>query len=650
MRYAPYRREKPIPRLKRNTFPKRFLFIDTETKAVDLLMNSQLQWFHLGVAIYVELDKQAAIHKRIVYRFFTIQQFLDILENLNKKRKRLIIVGHNIKFDIMVLDLPKRLSDLGHSHDYPIVNGKTFIWKVKTDKGSYLFMDTANYTGVSLAKMGKDLGIPKMTIDFDTCTNDELLEYCENDVIICENFILEYIRFILTHNYGDFKLTIASQAFTTWRHKFMDVQPVIHLNDAVNSIEKAAYHGGRTEALQIGDLSGIDYHKLDINSQYPAAMIGSKMPYQLIGHNQTPLPGMIEHHLEHNYLIVDCRLATVQPVFPKLIRVRRIGDNLELIDAGNNPTDFCYVKLMYPTGHYRAWLHHNEFAYAKSQGMVTQVYGYVVYKAADLFSSFVHEIYTQKLAYQKSGQLAFRYMAKIIANSLYGKFAQRWFNTTNLGQVDNDELFVVYGYNNQDGYRFVEINWFGTLYRTFATGLGTYSFPAIAGAITANARMMLWRYICLAGINNVFYMDTDSLIVNTQGYENLTSVIDPEKLGLLKHEGTSQHLVIHGAKDYQFGDETRIKGVPRKHRMIDANTFRYLDFEGFNMWRNRGAKGPPITQYVTKQRKTVYDKAKIAENGRTIPYQLPFPQVPYRVPRPDVVNLFPGIEDILLPL
>ncbi|GAF82464.1 unnamed protein product, partial [marine sediment metagenome] len=46
-----------------------------------------------------------------------------------------------------------------------------------------------NWFTESLAKTGERIGIPKMDIDFDTCTDEELSVYCRNDVLIeFENF------------------------------------------------------------------------------------------------------------------------------------------------------------------------------------------------------------------------------------------------------------------------------------------------------------------------------------------------------------------------------------------------------------------------------------------------------------------------------
>lgn len=640
MKYSPYRRSEPIPKYRRNTFPKRFLFVDTETSAVSVSNSDDIQLLKLGVCIYTEIDKNVTVKRREIYNFKTAQEFIEIMTKYGQKRQRLVIVGHNVLFDIEVMNLPQNLFDLGMKHSYPVKNGKTFLWNVKSAKGSFLFIDTANYTATSLKKIGHDIGLDKREIYFKTCTDDELRDYCQNDVEICEKFILEYIRFLVLNDLGDFKTTIASQAFCTWRYRFMNIQPVIHLNDTVNLIEKKSYHGGRTECFSIGSYSGQKFYKLDINSQYPYAMKFGKMPYELLSYNQYPIYSVLMYHLENNYLLVDCTVNTEIPVYPVLISVSEnsVNQTFKLADGTSN--GLSNPKVIYPTGKYRTWLHSSEFRYAIDNNLIDSVHAYCLYRSADLFSEFVDTLYDLKVRYQTEGNAAFRYLVKIILNALYGKFGMLFHETEKICDTDENRVMIQPGYCEKHGYNFTEINWFGVLYRAFSTGLSAYSFPAIAGAITANARMLLWNYISIANIANVFYSDTDSLIVNQKGYDNLYQFVDADRLGYLKSEGESDTLTIYGAKDYQFGSEVRVKGIPANSIEFDHGKWGFLEFEGFHTWRNNGANRPPLTYHKEKHRNLSYDKGVVDRTGRVIPYVLSPRVLSYVIQPQSLLGLF----------
>lgn len=627
MKYAPYRREQELSVLKSRHFPKRFLFIDTETKPV--YMNPKY-WFnvlYLGVAIFVEIDNDVNVIKREIYEFRSTAELLRIIAELSGIKKRLVIIGHNIAFDIEVLNLPAVFSELGCDNTYPIKNGMSFIWTVQTGRGSLLFIDTANYAATSLKQMGKDLGIPKMDIDFDNCSDSELLIYCQNDVEICEKFILEFIRFLHVNDMGEFRFTIASQALTAYRHKFMSVAPVFHNRDSVNEIEKYSYFGGRTEALFIGQIPDKPVYYLDVSSEYPAAMIAGKLPYQLLSINRRPIDKFMSYHLDHNYLIVECTVETPEPVFPMRAKITHTKEELQVELINNyNPQQGTY-KIIYPVGTFKTWLHHVEFKYALEHNLIKEVHAYCVYKAADLFTEYINTLYKMKAEYSESGHKSFRLMTKYMMNSLYGKWGQEYHDTQLIGTSEYKTMDIVYGYSQRGGYTYTDINWFGKVYRTYQTGLSTFAFPAIAGAITAYARQILWNYRKIAGHDNVFYHDTDSLFCNTLGYKNLIPFIQDNRLGMLELKDSSDDVFIYGNKDYVFAGKETHKGIPEKHIELSAGTYEFMVFEGFTKWRNAGAITPPVTEIVTKKRHPIYDKGVLQDNGIVIPFEFSANQV-----------------------
>ena len=650
MKYAPYRRAEALKATKRNHFPKRFLFLDTETTPRPITPKSWINCLKLGVAIYVELDKDANVKKRIIHQFKSVYEFLGIIAAHSQKKSRILCIGHNVAFDIEVLNLADIFTDLGCECDYPIRNGKTFLWRVELNRGSLLFLDTANYSATSLERLGEDIGIPKRKIDFDTCTDFQLLKYCLNDVKICEKFILEYIRFLLHNNMGEFKETIASQALTSYRYRFMKTAPVFHINDKVNEIEKYSYFGGRTEALRLGDLSGQTWYNLDVSSEYPAAMIKTKMPYQLIGVNSKIVSVAFKHHLDHAYLIVDCTVETELPVFPVRAKIRQSGGYLTIEILSNYAPNQNGYKIIYPVGTYRTWLHHSEFIYAYERDLIKEIHGYVVYRAEDLFIDYVKTLYELKAQYAELGNESFRYMTKILLNALYGKWAQEYHVTELIAEIPDKRVSVTYGYSDRGSFSFTEINWFGKVYRTYQTGLSTYSFPAIAGAITSNARMILWEYREIAGHENVVYSDTDSLLTNVNGYEALKSHIAKGKLGKLELKGSSERLIIYGNKDYEFGSKITHKGIPSKARETEPWQWEYMHFEGFNEWRNNGANRAPIMERVIKTRKSLYDKGLLCPNGLILPFRLERSVSVYEVPLPVSPQVFREFYAAILPV
>ena len=153
-------------------------------------------------------------------------------------------------------------------------------------------------------------------------------------------------------------------------------------------------------------------------------------------------------------------------------------------------------------------------------------------------------------------------------------------------------------------------------------GEGLFSVPSIAGAITSIARMNLWKFITIAGVENVFYIDTDSLMVNKQGYTNLLPYIQSDVLGMLKLEATTDILYISGAKDYAFDGYPKTKGIPRNAIETSEGVYAYWQWEGLKTWIKRGGDTEPFIWSTTKRRIIKYAKGVVSDNGYVTPHRV----------------------------
>ena len=76
----------------------------------------------------------------------------------------------------------------------------------------------------------------------------------------------------------------------------------------------------------------------------------------------------------------------------------------------------------------------------------------------------------------------------------------------------------------------------------------------------------------------MFYCDTDSLFVNSDGYDNLKDLINPYQLGALKLEWESDDVVLNGLKDYTVDDYRKAKGIRKDAIEIRPGVFKQVQF------------------------------------------------------------------------
>ncbi|GAI53009.1 unnamed protein product, partial [marine sediment metagenome] len=93
----------------------------------------------------------------------------------------------------------------------------------------------------------------------------------------------------------------------------------------------------------------------------------------------------------------------------------------------------------------------------------------------------------------------------------------------------------------------------------------------------------------------------------------------------LKVEKESCKVDIRGAKNYTFGDDIRIKGIPRKAVKNKTGSFTYPVFPSMIKELRAGIKEDYRIETQTKSLTGIYDKGVVTGNGRVKPHKLHLP-------------------------
>jgi hypothetical protein len=600
--YGQYRRMGRIKPIKGNAIPDTIICFDTETYDITDPETGKVEFpFRLGVVCCVRLDKEGNEKTREYTVINSLEDFIPLLLTYGQKHKQTYIFAHNTAFDLRVLHFFTQLNAYKTLSTPPIINERMFIFSVSIDGKTFTFLDTANFAVSTVKRLGKDMGFPKLEVSFTDVSTEDLLIYCTRDVDILVKFVLTYIQFIHSNDLGSFSTTLASQSLVAYRHRFMPKPIYLHKHDKATLLERSAYYGGRVEVFRKGDFSGDTFYNLDINSMYPHIMKDYKLPYRLRGYNDNTTVEQLARVTSKLYCIADVHLLTNISAYP----VKRKG------------------KLIFPKGQFRTTLQGDELTYALQNGDIKHVYAYSAYDTEYIFSDYVDFFYSHKVNAELHDNQSWRFISKIFLNALYGKFGQTNPHREEIGTCQDDLILRQTVISMETGVHYQEIAWLGTVYREWKEGEATYSFPAIAGATTSLARALLWKYILLAGIDNVFYCDTDSLIVNQNGFTHLKSVIDQHKLGYLKLEKSSIDLIIRGCKDYTFAGISKTKGIKESAVYNDkTRKYKQLQFDSMIAWMNQEVKTGATGHYIEKGRTGIYHKGVDLGNSYITPLML----------------------------
>ena len=581
------------------TIPRHFVFFDTETKPFTLPDNSIRQDFHLGWACYYRRAYKDHVERMEWFYWDDISKFWEWLFTHTAPKQKLWVIARNVVFDFTVCKGWQYLKAAGYTNKFFHNNGCSAIVTVKRKTRTIVFLDSMNWFPESLAKTGERIGIAKMSIDFETCTDKELAVYCRNDTLIeFENFKI-FIQFMLDNMVGRLCYTRASTAMAAYLFRHYHVPIFIHNNAEAIDLERQSYKGGRCECFALGDFSGNTYRVVDVNSLYPFVMCNNLFPTKYVKLHRKISPEQLTEQLTKYAIVARVLIKTDEPVYA--------------IKRG---------RTIFPIGTFDTTLCTPELQYAVERGHVLKVFDAVTYEQANIFSSYVNTMYALRMKCKASGDRAYEQLVKYLMNSLYGKFGQKAEDWVKIGtcpnEPDREELIF-----NKPPKRVTRLRYLlGELFELQGWGEGYNSFPAIAAHVTAYARLYLWELMQACGFGNFLYCDTDSLIVTQTGFDNLQPYLDDTELGKLKLEQTIDKLIIRGLKDYTTNYKTVIKGIRKKHTREADGGYTQEQWPSF-----RGLfKGKDVNtftvKHVTKHLTREYTKGTVTETGVVKPFIL----------------------------
>ena len=202
-------------------------------------------------------------------------------------------------------------------------------------------------------------------------------------------------------------------------------------------------------------------------------------------------------------------------------------------------------KLIFPYGSFTGWYSHVELRKAIDLGCtILKVHRSIYFKENIFpFVDFVTDMYALRNKY-KLAENAMELVVKLVLNSLYGKFGQKFENKENLEPFNHtlEELAKLEFFERIGDYIRIKKS---------SDRPANHCFPIWALYVTAYGRLYLHDFIRRA---MPVYVDTDSLITKKE-FSTSTS------LGALKKEAFIKEGIIVKPKFYMINNTCKVKGL-----------------------------------------------------------------------------------------
>lgn len=353
----------------------------------------------------------------------------------------------------------------------------------------------------------------------------ELIAYCEQDVVALYNVIIKYTKNTFEDvGINSYKYpTISSNAFATFRKKFMKEENIPVISGGMYQDIKQAYYGGIVDVYRPFARKVKAY---DINSLYPSVMFDLPVP--------TGIPKYISGlnlKLSEFFGFVRVKVEAPLDMFIPILPYKSEKLN----------------TTIFPTGTWEGWYFSEEVKNAEKFGYKFKVLEGFTFEPKVIFNDYVKHYYDIKVnAKPNSAELT---QSKLKLNSLYGRFGMnpvksrteiltpaeyemlelRADITVQTVNPIGDNLWVVY-FKTSDEASFEEMP-------NISVG--------ISAAISAWSRIKMTEYLTKYS-NNMLYVDTDGIKMDTE--------LDPKyvgrDLGLMKDEGSFTEGIFISPKVY----------------------------------------------------------------------------------------------------
>ena len=366
------------------------------------------------------------------------------------------------------------------------------------------------------------------------------------------------------HDLGNFSRTGASNASNHFRHVHMHTRIFVHDDERALQAEKESIYTGRTEAHRWGTFHDLD--ERDLSMAYPRVGLDTPLPVRLLGRG--PGKSLV---LQGQIALVRAQVTTCVPILPAR-------------DASTG--------ISWPTGSFEGWYWQPELDLAVEYGAVVTPMEQYVYEAAPVLETWARAIIASQTnpSLTPVQQMAMKHWGR----ALIGKFGAQVPNWGPYARFEGVDLEV--SRTVMDGVPKEILTIGGRSLVAEGKGYADHAFPALMSRVISECRVRLWRLMCMAGLEHVFYVDTDSLFVDREGSRRLRGHVEQGGgwgLVLKRHH---REVTIYGPRQLVTSrDGLRVSGLPKSAHSLDDG-YEADVTESFRIGAQRGHAGEVVTR------------------------------------------------------
>lgn len=527
--------------------PRRFVYLDAEAHQ-KVQRNARVQSFRLAVAAFERrLEDGRGWSERTFATYKEPRSLWADIDACTRVKSRTVVVAHNLAYDLRITHALIELPRLGWRMQAMKLDGGHAWASFTRDKRTLMLVDSASWLPYGLEHLGKLMNMAKPPLPPWADTDEAWEARCTADVKILAAVWRRLMQWVEDDDLGNWRPTGAGQSWSAFRHRFMSHDILVHEDVEARGAERYAAHTGRCEAWKHGALVDGPFTEWDFVAAYANVGATCDVPVRLLRRHQSlDLQQWLSLRTGHA-ILSDVQVRTAVPTVP-----RRSNDRIE-----------------WPTGTFTTTLWDHELALAIDNGARVTIGQSWVYETAPALRDFCKWVLNIIREDRTDVDPIVRLAAKHFSRALVGRFGARYPKWARAGTMSTAD---VRRWTDQDGDD-------GTLSQMLQIGNDVWvetakmdandCAPQVMSWVMAECRIRLWDAMQRAGLENVAYVDTDSLLINAAGSAELRRLRIPG----LRPKGTWRSVEVLGPRQLVLDGGVKASGLPRNARKGSDGTF-----------------------------------------------------------------------------
>jgi hypothetical protein len=572
---------------------------DTETRWHDGEAGEVHQLRNWAARLDVRRDRRKNIVPRSTDEGTDAAALAAALAAWGRKHPTLWVYAHNLAFDLTVSAVTSHLAELGYTvTEFAIDSPSPFV-KMARGRSRITFADSHSWFPTSLDQVAAAMGVSKVELPRNDSDAEWWAERCRVDVDILADAMRTVMDWWDAQELGHWSVTGSASGWNVMRHKIDARRICINPSPEGIKSDRSAVYGGMRGLGRAGTLPGGDYAEADFTAAYPTIAEHLPLPTERMASFKS-LP------LDHRWITSDrhgaiarVRISTSVPRWPV-----RIGK-----------------RVWYPTGDYWTTLAGPDIAEAARLGCLQEIGAGWVHRLGHVLKPWAQWCLAAARGDDPSVPPVVRIWVKHCGRAVIGKWAQRAFETLEIGPSPRRGWHAEEGWNHTAGVRAVIVDFDGRRWQASASGDGDNCYPAVLAYVEAYVRVRLNRMIEAMAPDAVIAWDTDGMIID-RGASGDISALSADLWPLAPRIKQTYHRVeMIGPQHMILDGQRRFAGIPASAKPDDKGGLTATTWPKMAWQMGNSAEGAYVRPTSTYHIASTYAPGWVLDSGHVVPIE-----------------------------